>query len=94
MRRWLPRALVLLAIAVPALAGEPRTVVLQVEGMSCSLCPITVRKALLRVPGVVEASVEFESRRAHVKYDPDKASPEALAKAVADAGFPATVKRP
>lgn len=97
MRRWLPKALILLALAAPAFAGEPRSVVLKVEGMNCSLCPITVRKALERVPGVLEARVEFEAGRAQARYDPDKATPEALAKAVTDAGFPATVatvKRP
>lgn len=91
MHRWLPSALMLLALAAPALAAEPRRVVLKVEGMNCSLCPITVRKALERVPGVLEARVEFEAGRAHARYDPDKATPAALAKAVTDAGFPATV---
>lgn len=91
MHRWLPSALVLLALAAPALAGEPRWVVLKVEGMNCSLCPITVRKALKRVPGVLEARVELEAGRAQVRYDPDKATPEALAEAVTDAGFPTTV---
>lgn len=91
MDRWLLRALILLALAAPALAGEPRSVVLKVEGMNCSLCPITVRKALERVPGVLEARVEFEAGRAHAKHDPDKATPEALARAVTDAGFPAAV---
>lgn len=91
MDRWLPSALILLALATPALAGEPRRVVLKVEGMNCSLCPITVRKALERVPGVLEARVEFEAGRAQAKYDPDKATREALAKAVTNAGFPATV---
>jgi mercuric ion binding protein len=91
MHRWLPSALILLALAAPALAAEPRRVVLKVEGMNCSLCPITVRKALERVPGVLEARVEFEAGRAQARYDPDKATPAALAQAVTDAGFPATV---
>lgn len=97
MRRWLPRALILLVLATPALGGEPRRVVLKVEGMNCSLCPITVRKALMRLAGVVEVRVELQTGRAQARYDPDKATPEALAKAVTDAGFPATVatvKRP
>lgn len=68
--------------------------VLDVAGMTCSLCPLTVRKVLERVPGVLEARVDFSQRRAITKYDPDKASPEALAKAVADAGFPAKERRP
>ena len=91
MRRWLPRlvAFALLAASAPVLAAEPRTAVLRIEGMNCALCPLTVRKALERVPGVLEARVDYESKRARVTYDPDKAGPEALAKAVSDAGYPA-----
>ena len=86
------RALALLVVSMTALAGEPKLAVFDVSGMSCSLCPITVRKALERVPGVLDASAELASKSAHVKYDPDKVSADALAKAVSDAGFPATVK--
>jgi mercuric ion binding protein len=94
MRRWLPRAIALLLLALPALAQEPKVVVLRVEGMNCSLCPVTVRKALERVPGMLEARVEFAAKLAHAKYDPAKTSPESLAKAVTQAGFPAQVKQP
>ena len=87
------RLLVLLALAAPALAAEPRIVVLDVGGMTCSLCPITVRKALEHVPGVLEAKADYASGRAEAKYDPERTSPHALAKAVSDAGFTATVKR-
>jgi mercuric ion binding protein len=84
--------LLLLGIAAPAIAGEPRKAVLQVEGMTCSLCPITVRKALERVPGVLDAKADYAARRAEAKYDPDRTSPQALAKAVRNAGFAVTVK--
>ena len=65
------RALALLSLALTALAGEPKLAVLDVSGMSCSLCPITVRKALKRVPGVLDVSADLASKSAHVKYDPD-----------------------
>ena len=94
MRRWLPELVAFAVFAAPALAAEPRTAVLQVEGMNCSLCPITVRKALERVPGVLQAHVDFGAKRAQAKYDPGKASPETLAKAVTDAGFPSKVRAP
>lgn len=87
------RLLALLALAAPAFAGEPRIAVLEVAGMTCSLCPITVRKALERVPGVLEAKADYATQRAEAKYDPDRTSPQALAKAVSDAGFTATVKQ-
>ena len=92
MRRWSPSLLAALLAALPAFAAEPRTAILQVEGMNCSLCPLTIRKALQRVPGVLEARVEYESKRAEVKYDPDRTEPKTLAKAVSDAGYPAKVE--
>ena len=86
------RAFALLALSLPAVAGEPKLAILDVSGMSCSLCPITVRKALERVSGVLDAKADLASKSGQVKYDPDKVSADALAKAVSDAGFPATVK--
>lgn len=87
------KLLALLALALPAFAGEPKTAQLDVSGMTCSLCPITVKKALERVPGVLDAKADLVTKSAQARYDPDKTSPAALAKAVSDAGFPATVKQ-
>ncbi|MDX1374831.1 MAG: cation transporter [Burkholderiales bacterium] len=67
---------------------------LDVPGMNCALCPLTVRTALERVPGVIEARATYEPKRAEVTYDSDKVSPEALAKALGDAGYPASVRKP
>jgi mercuric ion binding protein len=81
------------AISFPLLAGEPQRAVLDVPGMYCSLCPLTVKKALERVPGVIEAKADFGSKTAEVRYDPDKVSPEALARAVTNAGYAATPRK-
>lgn len=90
---WLERtALIALLSAAPALAADPRTATLDVPGMFCSLCQVSVRKALERVPGVIEARADNNAKRAEVKYDPDKVSAEELAKALTNAGFPATVR--
>lgn len=94
MRLWPPSALALALLCVPAFAAEPKTAVLEVSGMTCSLCPVTVRKALERTPGVLEARVDLGEKRAHAKYDPQKTSPETLAQAVSDVGFPTKVKQP
>lgn len=74
-----------------ALAAGPRTATLDVTKMDCAVCPITVRKALEKVPGVESAKVDFKTRQAVVSFDPTRTSPEALTKATADAGFPSTV---
>jgi len=83
-----------LALAGAAGAAEPVRVTLDVPGMNCSLCPISVRKALERVPGVVRAKADLDMKSAEVVYDPGKVSPEALAKAVTDAGYAASIRKP
>ena len=82
------------ALALTAHAGEPKRVVLDVPGMNCSLCPISVKKALEKVPGVLEAKADLATQRAEATYDPDRVSPETLAKAVTNAGYPASVRKP
>jgi len=75
---------------LPALAAQ-RTVTLDVPGMNCGMCPITVNKALKKVPGVKSAKADLDSKQAVVTYDDAKTSPDQLMKATADAGYPATV---
>lgn len=82
-----------LAIAAGAHAAGAHSATLVVSNMTCATCPIAVRKALERVPGVESAKVDFTTKLAVVTFDPTKAKPEALVKATADAGFPSTVKQ-
>jgi periplasmic mercuric ion binding protein len=88
------RKLLALLLIVPAaaLAATPQTTVLDVQNMTCSMCPITVQKALERVPGVLDAKVDYDHKTAVVKYDPDKANPSALVKATTNAGFPSKLR--
>lgn len=74
-------------------AAESKVVTLDVPGMTCKFCPITIRKALNKVPGVIEAKSNFDTKTATVKYDPAKTNVEALTKATANAGYPSTVKK-
>lgn len=83
-----------LTLAGAAGAAESARVTLDVPSMNCALCPISVRKALEHVPGVVRAKAELDTKTAEVDYDPDKVSPETLAKSVTDAGYPASVRKP
>jgi mercuric ion binding protein len=73
------------------LAGTLQTVTLDVQNMTCAVCPITVKKALERVAGVTDAKVDFDRKTASVSFDPDKANPDTLTKATADAGYPSSV---
>ncbi len=76
-----------------AQAAESKTVMLDVPGMTCKFCPITIRKALKKVPGVTDAKADFDTKTATVTFDPDKTSVEALTKATADAGYKSTLRQ-
>ncbi|MHB8405453.1 MAG: mercury resistance system periplasmic binding protein MerP [Gammaproteobacteria bacterium] len=75
-------------------ASANNNVVLDVPGMTCPLCPITVRKALERVPGVEKISVDYPARSVRVEYDASRTNVATLLKATADAGYPAKPEKP
>ena len=85
-------ALALTTLAAPSFAGT-KTVVLDVPTMYCEVCPITVKKAMSKVPGVSFVEVSYEKKEATVTFDDAKASIEALTKATSNAGYPSTLKR-
>lgn len=74
-------------------AVTTKTVTLDVQNMTCKFCPITIRKALKKVPGVTEASASLETKTATVTFDPAKTNVEALIKATTNAGYPSTLKK-
>jgi len=92
MRRLLA-ALVSLMLPLAAIAAGQQTAVLDVQNMTCGLCPITVKKSLEKVPGVTDAKVDFDKKTATVKFEADKVNTAALLKATTEAGFPSTVRK-
>lgn len=60
---------------------------LQVKGMTCEHCVMTVTQALKSVEGVRAADVNLEKELAKVTYDSSKASREDLTNAVQEAGY-------
>lgn len=81
-----------LALASAAAFAGMKTVTLDVPGMTCETCPITVKKAISKVPGVSKVSASFERKEAVVTYDESKTTIDALTKATANAGYPSSVK--
>ena len=71
MKTLLVVVLVALVLTGPAWAS-PQTVTLNVSGMTCAACPITVKKALEKVPGVSKVDVRFEKKQVVVTYDDSK----------------------
>jgi mercuric ion binding protein len=79
-------------IVTPAWAA-PQTVTLAVSKMTCAACPITVKKALSRVPGVTDVSVSYERKQATVVFDDTQTTVATLTRATADVGFPSTLQK-
>lgn len=93
MKSKIPRLFAAMALAVltTASASETRVVTLDVKGMECGTCPLTVKVLLKKQQGVGDVTVDRKS--AHVRYDPSKMDEERLMKAVSEAGYPATVRK-
>jgi mercuric ion binding protein len=77
----------LLVLTAPAWAS-PKTVTLNVSGMTCEACPLTVKKALQKVPGVSKIEVLYEKKQVVVTFDDSKTNTDALVKATTNAGYP------
>lgn len=91
MKRLLAMLAALSALGASA-AEPPRTVTLDVQNMTCATCPLTVQQVLKRQAGVREAKAEMKTASASVTFDPAQNTPEALARAVTEAGYPTKVR--
>ncbi len=64
------------------------TVQIKASGMMCSFCTMSVEKALKKMPGVESVLVNLVHGVVLVETDTSKTSREALARAVAELGYP------
>lgn len=81
------------AVAALEAAGYPTPddeVRLSVSGMSCASCVGRLRGALEAQAGVLLADVNLVSETATLRYLPAVTTPQAMAQAATDAGYPAT----
>jgi len=83
--------IVIFPAAAQSTAAE-ETVTFAVTNMTCALCPVTVRRAMESIDGVRSVEIDFEAKTATVFFDPQVATPEQIASASANAGYPASVR--
>lgn len=93
MKKPLSLSLVLTAAFAAPVFAATQTATLDVPGMTCAACPVTVKHALAKVKGVLKTDVSFEKRQAVVTFDDKTANVQALIKATTDAGYPSTLKQ-
>lgn len=82
-----------LLVAALALAAAPvfaasKQVTLTVPTMDCATCPVTIKVALMKVPGVSKAVVSYKRRTALVTFDDAKTDIAALTRATDGVGYP------
>jgi Cu+-exporting ATPase len=70
-----------------------RRVDLELEGMSCAACAMRIEKSLNELEGV-EATVNFATEKAAVRYDERRVRAQDLVRAVASVGYGAALERP
>ena len=73
-------------------AQAKATLNLNVIGMDCEECTGTIASAIKKVPGVVSATVDFDSGNAVVRYDGRDGMADAAIKAVEKSGYRAELK--
>jgi Cu+-exporting ATPase len=66
---------------------DAHEVELPIEGMTCATCVSRVERALSETPGVERASVNLVTKRASVRFDPERATRDAMSRAIEDAGY-------
>lgn len=67
-----------------------KTVIIPIEGMSCSACAARVKKTLTAIAGVLDVEVNLAERNASVRFDPSKLSPDQMVSAVNGLGYHAS----
>ncbi|MBZ0091686.1 MAG: heavy metal translocating P-type ATPase, partial [Sulfuricellaceae bacterium] len=66
----------------------PQTVEFQIGGMTCAACANRIEKSLNKLPGV-DATVNFASEKAHIRFQPGIASKDELAATIRKTGYQA-----
>jgi len=81
------------SVTLAAPAGQKtaalRMQTFSVAKMTCATCPIAVKTAMQRVPGVHSVKIDFETKKATVAFDPARTNAAAIAAASTNAGYPA-----
>lgn len=60
---------------------------LNVEGMSCSHCENSVKKAVGALDGVSNVAVDLKGKKVTIEFDTEKTSVDAIKDAIEDQGY-------
>lgn len=80
--------------ALGEVVGPVEVATLAIQGMTCEACEGHIREALLKVPGVLAAEVDYRTASARVSFRQGRVSTDQLKQAVAETGYRATTVTP
>lgn len=84
----------MVSIGFPGLSlAASQSIILDVPGMNCAACPVTVKKALSKIDGVATVEPKLGRKEVAVTFDDSKTTVKALTQATANAGYPSSPKR-
>jgi mercuric ion binding protein len=92
MKTYLFALFLAFTITSGSVLAASRSVTLDVQNMTCAVCPLTVKKALESIPGVQHVSVDYASKTAAVQFDDTAATTDRLTEATKNAGYPSSIK--
>jgi len=71
--------------------AQEQIVTMNVSGMTCGTCPISIRHRALQMKGVHAATADINTASATVTFEDSEQSPQAIAQAITKLGYPATI---
>lgn len=72
---------------MPKKIGKTETIILPVYGMSCASCALSLEKAITRLPGVAQATVNFATEKAIIEYDKKVTELATIKKTIRSVGY-------
>ena len=64
-----------------------KNITIKILGMTCASCAMSNEKELLKTKGILNATVNFASKKAYVEYDADVLGEEDVKKVIMDNGY-------
>ncbi len=79
--------LLILFLLTMAIFAKEQTVKIKIDGMTCPLCTMTIKKNLKKQKGVIKAKVKLNTEIATVKFDDANITKDALLRAIEEVGY-------
>lgn len=71
---------------------QTESVLVAIEGMSCTGCSSGIQAMLKHTPGVISADVSLERKEANVEFDPSLITREKIVEAINNMGYRGSIK--